>query len=204
MMKKMIEEWKKELIEAGEIDPAEELSSSKIQLKYQDYKLKKMREAARGLEEDKPKKTKPEEKKEQPKKPDTPKKKKIIGGQQRTRFSQTVHELDELQKKVDTEIKQHSELLNVIYSSTSPALFEIINDTSITDSEKKMKEVRKITEKLQEESENGFPIPAGLEKEFADYLKYKETSTKELESIYSQIKEKSDHLITSLPEMEEA
>lgn len=45
MLKKMIEEWKKELIEAGEIDPSEELTRQKIQLKYQDYKMKKMKAA---------------------------------------------------------------------------------------------------------------------------------------------------------------
>ncbi len=45
MLKKMIEEWRKELIEAGEIDPSEEFTRQKIQLKYQDYKMKKMKAA---------------------------------------------------------------------------------------------------------------------------------------------------------------
>ena len=34
MIKKMMEEWKKELIEAGEIDQSDQLTEQELQIKY--------------------------------------------------------------------------------------------------------------------------------------------------------------------------
>ena len=69
MLKKMIEEWRKELIEAGEIDPSEELTQQKIQLKYQDYKIKKMRSEIGGRGKSLGTKVPKEEKQKKKKKP---------------------------------------------------------------------------------------------------------------------------------------
>lgn len=207
MLKKMIEEWKKELIEAGEIDPSEELSQQEIQLKYQDYQIKKMKSAMGDIgkslgiempEEDKQKKKKPS-------KPELekPKEKKKIGGPERARFSELLKEIQDLQKSLETRFMRNSELFNTLCSTSCPELLDLINDQSKKDSEKKMKDVREIVKKITSRSENGFPTPTNLEDEFTDYIDHKDESNEELKSIYSQIKEKSELMVNSISEMEE-
>ena len=40
MMGDMAEEWRQELIEAGEISPDDDLSPTQIMIKYQDYQMR--------------------------------------------------------------------------------------------------------------------------------------------------------------------
>ncbi|HUU78366.1 MAG TPA: hypothetical protein VMX55_08460 [candidate division Zixibacteria bacterium] len=208
MIKKMMEEWKKELIDAGEIDPSEQLTQQELQMKYQEYQIKKMKSVMGGLGESlgikMPEKEKPKKKKPTKPEPKESKKKKEIGGQERARFSQLLKEILDLQKSLDARFMHNLELFNALCSSSSPQLLEIINDQSKKDPEKKMKDVREIMKKLTSKTENGFPSPTGMEDELTDYLDQKDESNEELTSIYSQIKEKSELMVNSLSEMEEA
>ncbi|MBN1330930.1 MAG: hypothetical protein JXA54_15770 [Candidatus Heimdallarchaeota archaeon] len=208
ILKKMIEERKKELIEAGEIDPSEELTQQEIQLTYQNYQIKKMKsvmgDIGKNLEVKMPKAEK--QKKESPPKPEPqePKEKKVIGRSKCEGFSKLLKELQSLQQSLDARIIKTSELFNILCSSLSPEIAELINDKSRKDFEKKMKDIQEIMIRQVNTSEYGFPAPTDLVNKLNDYLILKDHSNKELNLIYTQMSEMSELMVKSISKMEEA
>ncbi|NHJ84477.1 MAG: hypothetical protein FK734_03395 [Asgard group archaeon] len=210
-MKEMIEEWRQELIEAGEIKPSDKLSDLEIQMKYQEFQIKKMKSTMSDLgkslgitlpKEEEPKKKKVSEPKPT-EKPLLKDEKKIIGGTRRNQFSQLLKEFQDLQKSLDVKFTENQELFNAFCSSTCPELLEVINDESKSNTEKKMSGIREVMKKIVNKSKNGFPIPKKLEDKFSDYLEDQNESNAELKSIYSQMEEKSLLMLASIINEEE-
>ena len=206
-LKEMIEEWKKELIEAGEIDPSEELTQQQIQIKYQDFQIKKMKAAMGGLGKSfgiTEEKVEKKPKKEKPPKPksETPKEQTIVGGKVRIEFSQLLKEMQDLHKSLEARSLENTEFFNGLCASNCPELLEIINDRTIKDPEKKAKVIRDIMEKNVKNAKDGYPLPADLTDDFEEYIEHKDEASEELDTIYSQMKEKIELMVSSVTEME--